>query len=136
MIGREKEFQRIKVLLTSAKTFPAIMIVGPPQTGKSLLLSEILDSLRNEIDYAQVSCLSATIRVADIFENILNELHPEKGQDGNRCSSFSDFVIKMNRAESSKRRAVIVLKNAERLRGLDPLLLPGLIKLNELIPKR
>ena len=132
MLGREEEFKKLKVLLTSSAQFSSILLVGPPKSGKTSLIQEVVKCLpTSETKCAQVSCLSATIRTADIFENVLKQMEGEKAVENN-CTSFSDFVNRM--IKISSKRMVVVLKNADRLRSLDANLLPGLMKLNELIP--
>ena len=132
MLGREEEFKKLKVLLTSSAQFSSILLVGPPKSGKTSLIQEVVKCLpTSETKCAQVSCLSATIRTADIFENVLKQMEGEKAVE-NSCTSFADFVNRM--IKISSKRMVVVLKNADRLRSLDANLLPGLMKLNELIP--
>ena len=125
ILGREDDLQRISNLLKGS-SFPTILIVGPPKSGKSSLLQVALENLENQ-NSALVSCLSATVRIADVFEDVLQQI----GMDG-PCCNFAEFVQKLNQ---SSKNLVIVLKNADRLRGLDPLLLPGLMRLNELVIK-
>jgi Cdc6-like AAA superfamily ATPase len=125
MLGREEELKKICGLLRSPALFPAILLVGPPKSGKTQLMSQVSESL--EIgSTAQVSCLSATIRIADIFEDILKQIGVEES-----CSNLADFVAKLNK--STHQKIILVLKHADRLRSLDPSLLPSLIKLNELV---
>ena len=132
MLGREEEFEMLKVLMTSSAQFSSILMVGPPKSGKTSLIQEVVKCLpASETKYAQVSCLSATIRTADIFENVLKQMEGEEAVE-NSCTSFADFVNRM--IKISSKRMVIVLKNADRLRSLDANLLPGLMKLNELTP--
>ena len=127
MLGREEEFERISMLLKSPAIFPAFLLVGPPKSGKSTLMNAVLKSLEN-VTSAQVSCISAPIRIGDIYEDVLKQIG---GYDGANCPTFSDFVYKLNKLSLPK--LVLVLKNADRLRSLDPLLLPALVKLNELV---
>ena len=124
MLGREEDLQRISGLLKGS--FPTMLVVGPPRSGKSSLLKVVLNQLNEEMATALVSCLSATIRIADIFEDVLRQVGIES-----TCANFSDFVQKIS--QMSQKKLVIVLKNADRLRGLDPLLLPGLMRLHELV---
>ena len=132
MIGREEEISKILKLIDSPAVFPAILLVGPPKSGKSMLMNEIVKSLKNSVKAAQVSCLGASIRLADVFEQILWHLGISIGEN---CQNFSDFVIKINKLKSQNltKKVVIVLTNADRLRSLDQHLLPGLMKLNELV---
>ena len=134
MLCREEEFKKLKVLLTSSAQFSSILLVGPPKSGKTSLIQEVVKCLPTfETKYAHVSCLSATIRTADIFENVLKQMEGgEKAGVENSCTSFADFVNRM--IKISSKRMVVVLKNADRLRSLDANLLPGLMKLNELTP--
>jgi len=132
MIGREDEISKITKLLESPALFPAIILVGPPKSGKSMLMNQIVKSLGN-VNSAQVSCLGATIRLADVFEQILEQLGIGVGEN---CLNFPDFVTKLNKLKDSHKntsKVVIVLTNADRLRSLDQHLLPGLMKLNELV---
>ncbi len=85
------------------------------------------------VEHVKVSCLSASIRIADIFDRILENLIP--GGQETKCLNFADFVNSLRKLESTK-KLVIVFNHAERLRSLDPLLLPGLLKLNELVSTR
>ena len=128
MIGREKEISKISSLLESSALFPAILLVGPPKSGKSLLMKEVVNSLKS-VKSAQVSCLGAPIRLADVFEQILDQFGI-----GDTCTNLSDFVTKLNKLEIyNTSKVVIVLTNADRLRSLDPHLLPALMKLNEIV---
>ena len=132
MLGREEEFKKLTSLLNSNAQFPAFLIIGPPKSGKSSLIKEVIvESLKIGTKSAQISCLSATIRIADIFESILTQLGDTSCMN---CATFSDFVNRLNKLQCDK--MVIVLKNADRLRSLDANLLPGLMKLNELILNR
>ena len=142
MIGRDEEISKIENLLKSPALFPSILLVGPPKSGKSLMMNQVISSLKN-VKSAQVSCLGASIRLADVFEQILDQL----GIGGEPCLTFSEFVGKLNKLNMlvcNRRnsiqlkidiasKVVIVLTNADRLRSLDPFLLPGLMKLNELV---
>ena len=89
MIGREKEISKISSLLESSALFPAILLVGPPKSGKSLLMKEVVNSLKI-VKSAQVSCLGAPIRLADVFEQILDQFGI-----GDTCTNLSDFVNKL-----------------------------------------
>ena len=132
MIGREDEIYKVTKLLESPALFPAVILVGPPKSGKSMLMNQIVKSLGN-VNSAQVSCLGATIRLADVFEQILEQLGIGVGEN---CLNFPDFVIKLNKLKDSRntsKKVIIVLTNADRLRSLDQHLLPGLMKLNELV---
>ena len=42
------------------------------------IIREVMKTLPKTIGHAQVSCLSATIRTADVFESILAQLENEK----------------------------------------------------------
>ena len=130
MLGREEELQKLQRLLDSkSKWGPStLLLVGPPKSGKSSLIREVMKTLPKMIRHAQVSCLSATIRTADVFESILAQLENETEVN---CATFADFVNRLYKIPTGK--IVIVLKNADRLRSLDANLLPGLLKLNELV---
>ena len=142
MIGRDEEISKFKKLLQSPALFPSFLLVGPPKSGKSLIMNQVISSLTN-IKSAHVSCLGASIRLADIFEQILDQL----GIGGEPCLTFPDFVCKLNKLNmlvcnrrnsiklniNTASKVVIVLTNADRLRSLDPFLLPGIMKLNELV---
>merc|ERR1711981_1020031 len=107
-------------------------------------MNQAISSLNN-VKSAQGSCLGASIRLADVFEQILDQL----GIGGEACLNFSDFVGKLNKLNmlvcnrgnsnrlniNTASKVVIVLTNADRLRSLDPFLLPGLMKLNEPVDK-
>lgn len=92
-----------------------------------MVIAEVKKSLKRT-KILQVSCLSACIRVADIFEEILRQVEMNPGP----CTSFADFVGRLRKLDD-KQKIVIVLKNADRLRSLDPLLLPGMMKLSQLV---
>ena len=124
MIGREEEIVKISKLLESPTAFPTFLVVGPPKSGKSTIMNEVSKKFKHTV---QVSCLSACIRLADIFEDILKQLGI-----GETCANFADFIDKLKKMNGVQ-KLVIVMKNAERLRTLDAHLLPGLMKLNELV---
>ena len=126
MIGREEEIAKLKYLIESPAVFPAMLIVGPPKSGKSALMSETIGSIDN-VKSVMVSCMSATIRLADIFEDILKQYDSFEP-----CNTFAEFVQRLNKITGIK-KSIIVLKNAERLRSIDQNLLPALLKLNELV---
>ena len=90
------------------------------------MMQEIMTSMKG-VQFAMVSCLGASIRLADVFEEILKQFGIDEP-----CTSFADFTNKLNRIGDSK-KIIITLKNAERLRSLDAQLLPGFMKLGQLI---
>ncbi len=124
MMGREKEFELICQYMGTNSPFSSLLIVGPPKCGKSTIVNEVCKSLKN-CKFAQVSCLSACIRLADVFEEVLKQIGVVE-----TCTTFADFVNRLNKV-SKIHRLNIVLKDADRLRSSD--LLAGLLKLNELV---
>ena len=78
MLGRDEDLARLCRLLEGP--FPSLLIVGPPKSGKSYLLKEVLGELDNAAT-ALVSCLSSAIRVADIFEDVLEQLGLPEGKE-------------------------------------------------------
>lgn len=135
MLGRDTEMRKLRLLATSVCSPSSIFVVGPPQCGKTMLISTVLHEEDSNIHHATVSCLPAAIRVADIFQGILGQLFV--GQDFQKtCSTFSDFVAILKGSDlgsKDPKPVVIVLRHADRLlRGTDALLLPGLLALRNL----
>lgn len=114
--------------------YPSVFIYGHRATGKSHVLISMLTDL--QLPVAAVSCVEC-VSAGLLYEQILMLLF---GTDAAallpRASSFSDFVriyrqlCKQNPAQQTR---YIVLERAELLRDMEANLLPGLLRLQELV---
>ncbi|KAI4888822.1 hypothetical protein NFI96_023931 [Prochilodus magdalenae] len=114
--------------------YPSIFIYGHRATGKSHVILTLLKEL--ELPHAAVSCVEC-VSAGLLFEQVLLALF---GEDSAtllpRSPSFSDFVRIYRQTctqKPAKQTRYIVLERAELLRDMEANLLPGLLRLQELV---
>nr|XP_015207671.1 PREDICTED: origin recognition complex subunit 5 [Lepisosteus oculatus] len=117
-------------------SYPSLFLYGHRATGKSHVTLTLLREL--QLPHAAVSCVEC-FSAGLLFEQVLGSLfgHEAVSQSLARYSSFSDFVrvFQQLSARSSLPRHTryIVLDRAELLRDMDANLLPGFLRLQELV---
>ncbi|MBN3322866.1 ORC5 protein, partial [Atractosteus spatula] len=117
-------------------SYPSLFLYGHRATGKSHVTLTLLREL--QLPHAAVSCVEC-FSAGLLFEQVLGSLfgHEAVSQSLARYSSFSDFVrvFRQLSARSSLPRHTryIVLDRAELLRDMDANLLPGFLRLQELV---
>ncbi|XP_026853085.1 origin recognition complex subunit 5 [Electrophorus electricus] len=115
-------------------SYPSVFIYGHRATGKSHVVLALLTEL--ELPHAAMSCVECFSRGL-LFEQVLMALFgPEAAALLPRCASFSDFVRvyrQMCAQEPADQTRYIVLERAELLRNMEANLLPGLLRLQELV---
>ncbi|KAL7882900.1 hypothetical protein SRHO_G00005580 [Serrasalmus rhombeus] len=114
--------------------YPSIFIYGHRATGKSHVILTLLKEL--ELPHAAVSCVEC-VSAGLLFEQTLLALF---GADSAallpRLPSLSDFVRVYRQIcaqQPAKQTRYIVLERAELLRDMEANLLPGLLRLQELV---
>ncbi|CAL1568505.1 unnamed protein product [Knipowitschia caucasica] len=114
--------------------YPSIFIYGHRASGKSHVLNTLMKQL--ELPHAMISCVEC-LSVALLFEQVLDSFF---GADAAsllpRGPSLSDFVriYKQQISESpTEQTRYIIMEKAEMLRNADSNLLPGLLRLQELV---
>ena len=127
--GRESQISELARVLPSIPTaVDPIFVYGPPSTGKTSILRDLLPQLK--IPHAYINCREMT-RSRPVLESILHQLRgPKRLRDDStalapRCDSLPDFLAALPAAVSRlKTAAWIILDNAQRMAGSD--LLTGL----------
>ncbi|XP_014677965.1 PREDICTED: origin recognition complex subunit 5-like [Priapulus caudatus] len=120
-------------------TYPSLFIYGHTATGKTLVVTALLQTLR--VPHAVLNCIECYSQ-RNLFEGILNQLSsyvpgPDNGYSAlYRCDNVNDFIRLLRKVieteKFDKETVYIVLDKADRLRGLDLTLLPALVRLQEL----
>ncbi|CAL8242097.1 unnamed protein product [Merluccius merluccius] len=118
----------------SQYSYPSIFLYGHRSTGKSHVVSTLLQEL--ELPHATVSCVEC-VSAGLMFERVLLALFgPDTTSLLPRSPSLSDFV-RIYRQQCPQSPAnqtrFIVIEKAELLRDMDANLLPVLLRLQELI---
>lgn len=116
---------------------PSLYIQGPAGIGKTTLLKHFLD--RHCVRYAYLDCIEYyTAKM--LFEEILNifaghEISIETNfENYAKCDSMEDFIEQLNLL-SNNLSYILILKNYERLTGVDKNILPVLVRLSQMIMK-
>ncbi|XP_076845870.1 origin recognition complex subunit 5 [Brachyhypopomus gauderio] len=136
LVCREEQAGALLALMGEPQqySYPSVFIYGHRSTGKSHVVLTILTEL--QLPHAAVSCVEC-FSGALLFEQVLMALFgPEAPSLLPRCPSLSDFVRvyrQMSSEEPANQTRYIVLENAEQLRNMEANLLPGLLRLQELV---
>ncbi|KAG9280482.1 origin recognition complex subunit 5 [Astyanax mexicanus] len=114
--------------------FPSIFIYGHRATGKSHVILTLLKEL--EVPHAAVSCVEC-VSAGLLFEQVLLAMFgSESATLLPRSPSLSDFVRIYRQfcaQKPAQQTRYIVLERAELLRDMEANLLPGLLRLQELV---
>eukprot|EP00164_Ancoracysta_twista_P015306 GFYU01025253.1.p1 GENE.GFYU01025253.1~~GFYU01025253.1.p1 ORF type:complete len:468 (-),score=87.60 GFYU01025253.1:58-1311(-) len=111
-----------------------MFIHGRPGSGKTAVVKDILTSLQVPFAYANcVECYTTTL----LLHRIAAQLHlaPISGKTNKlKCDRMTDFVrlLQGNRETLGKGTTYLVIDRAERLKDLDPSLLPALMSLSDM----
>ncbi|XP_030644506.1 origin recognition complex subunit 5 [Chanos chanos] len=115
-------------------SYPSIFIYGHRASGKSYVTLRVLKEL--ELPHAAVSCVEC-VSPGLLFEQVLLSLFGHTAASSlPRCPSLSDFVRLYKQLCSqnpAKQTRYIVLDRAELLRDMEVNLLPGFLRLQELV---
>jgi len=91
---------------------PCIFVYGHTSTGKSMVISRILENL-NKIHFAVVHSIEI-LTPRSLYESVLEQL----GSEDLRCDNPNDFARYLSRVYDGQPICIIVDK-AERLRDLN-----------------
>lgn len=115
----------------------SLFLHGHIATGKSLVVESMLKCLKYKNSI--VNCIENS-NVRHMYDYILMDLSSHELNDSNnfkfnyKCDSFMDFVnnLKIIYDDDCDNPIIIVLDKCDRLRDMDPNLLSGLLRLQEL----
>ncbi|XP_014770006.1 origin recognition complex subunit 5 isoform X1 [Octopus bimaculoides] len=118
---------------------PALFIYGHTGTGKTLVVRSILDELQCKVLWINcIECYSAKV----LYEQILLKINAKEDEDHSssdnysKCDNLNDFCRLLPAAVQelgySEETIYIILDKAEKLRQMEPHILSGLLKLQEL----
>ncbi|XP_021935716.1 origin recognition complex subunit 5 isoform X2 [Zootermopsis nevadensis] len=117
---------------------PAVFVYGHTATGKTLVVSHILEAL--QYSHAVVNCIECYMPQL-LFEPILNKIHGHELSCAKKyvpyasCDYMMDFVSCLRDSKivaQEKKPCIIVLDKCEKLRDMDANLLPAFLRLQEL----
>lgn len=136
--GREQYLKEIFQLFgNKSHCFPSSVIIsGASGTGKTSSLLNLLDNL--EISYAFVECIECYTSKM-FYESVINSLSGHKLTENNNFESFAscdnaeDFIDTLNALDSS-RPYLVILKNFDRLNGIENNILPIMMRFQNLVP--
>ncbi|XP_063074016.1 origin recognition complex subunit 5 [Engraulis encrasicolus] len=136
VLCRETQASTLLALLGEPEhySYPSIFVYGHRASGKSHVTESMLQEL--ELPHVVVSCVECVSSGLLLEQTLLSFFGPEAPALLPRAPSLSDFVrvYKQLRAESpSLQTHYIVLDRAEVLRDMEVNLLPGLLRLQELV---
>ncbi len=108
----------------------SVVVYGPPQSGKSKAVAEVVQSTDLDGRGCLVSCVPGAVHARLVLQEIAERLF---GEQTSPVSTLSD-LIRVMRAnwDGGDGGLVIGLNEAERLRDMDANLLPGFLRLAEL----
>ncbi|KAI8822257.1 origin recognition complex subunit 5-like protein [Fimicolochytrium jonesii] len=147
--GREEQIEALSLLFDKdIPTPPALLITGPRGSGKTTLLKSLLHA-NPAVRYAWLNCVERfTPRL--LFESALAQLagfQPEPlGNDcagpwgtWARCDNVADFRARLGEVQrgwgdaGEGIKTVLVFDDCERLKTINPLLLPALLRLEDCV---
>ncbi|XP_048875669.1 origin recognition complex subunit 5 [Brienomyrus brachyistius] len=114
-------------------SYPSIFIYGHRAMGKSHVTLTLLREL--QMPHVVVSCVEC-VSLGLLFERVLGSLFGSSAVTLSRSPSLSDFVRlyrQLCAKDSAKHTRYIVLDRAEVLRDMSANLLPGFLRLQELV---
>ncbi|KAL5484618.1 hypothetical protein EMCRGX_G021147 [Ephydatia muelleri] len=135
--GRQKQ---VELLLTifgepSSVVYPSLYVWGHSGTGKTLVIQSVLKKL--QVQFAFVSCIDCYTPQL-LFESALRQITATHSDPmTGRCDSMAKFVRVLSQVlNECGPVAYLVLDKAERVRDMEPTLLPSLMRLAELTRRR
>lgn len=114
---------------------PSLCISGASGTGKTASLLRLMDHL--EISYAFIDCIECYTSKM-YFESVINSLSGHLLTANNNfenyanCDSAEDFIDTLNALDSNK-SYVVILKNFDRLHGVENNILPIMMRFQNLV---
>lgn len=133
---RDSLIGHLYTLLADEPLFSNLFVHGHVATGKSFILTKVLDYL--DYNTCIVNCLQLTSNKS-MFEKIIIDLSLIELSTSNnyrleqRCDDFVEFISRIKLiAQENPKPIVIVLEKCEKLRDMDANVLPVLLKLGEL----
>jgi hypothetical protein len=137
--GRERQIQLLLTLLGEPHSAgsPSLHIYGHTSTGKTLTLKTILTVL--QVPHAFINCVECYSSKL-LYKTILSQLSgaslSSSDSSSPRCDSMPLFIHLLRKHADERgltnTTIYIVLDKAERLREMEPTLLPALLRLSEL----
>lgn len=116
---------------------PSLYIQGPSKIGKTTLLKHFLN--HREIRYAYMDCVEYyTAKM--LFEDIINIFAGHRISSANKfenyakCDTMEDFIEALSSLDN-KQPYVVILKNYERLAGVEKNILPVFVRLSQMLMK-
>lgn len=116
---------------------PSVYLHGPPGIGKTSILTKFLT--HQNIIFAYIDCIEYYTSKL-LLESILNKLRKHEITKANNfqnfapCNSMEDFIEELNLLEPDQ-PYILILKNHERINGIDKSILPVLVRLNQVAMK-
>ena len=135
--GRQKQ---VELLLTifgepTSVAYPSLYVWGHSGTGKTLVVQSVLKKL--QVQFAFVSCIDCYTPQL-LFESVLRQITATHSDTmTGRCDNMAKFVQVLSQVLDECSPAVyLVLDKAERVRDMEPTLLPSLMRLAELTRRK
>eukprot|EP00731_Ephydatia_muelleri_P024751 Em0016g1022a len=115
----------------SSVVYPSLYVWGHSGTGKTLVIQSVLKKL--QVQFAFVSCIDCYTPQL-LFESALRQITATHSDPmTGRCDSMAKFVRVLSQVlNECGPVAYLVLDKAERVRDMEPTLLPSLMRLAEL----
>lgn len=117
----------------------SILVHGPPQSGKTTLVQDVIfDEAKIDGAACVVSCVPGAIHSRLVLQEIVRSLAPDDPPEiATGVANLSDLVKflkeRFGDCNGGGKGVIIALKNAERLRDMDVNLLPGFLRMRELV---
>ncbi|KAE8744212.1 hypothetical protein FOCC_FOCC009132 [Frankliniella occidentalis] len=130
----QEVMQLVSLLGHPGESVPqSIFLTGHKSSGKSYTLMKVLDSLN--IRYASVNCVEGYMPRL-LFESILSQIVGETVPPSARCENIMEFILQLkiiaDNHDLHESVIAVVLEGSDRLRDMNPNLLPALMRLQEL----
>jgi origin recognition complex subunit 5 len=114
--GREQQISKMISMFGEPNDHvPPLVLHGQTGTGKSTLLSDVLQDQR--LRHAYIHCCECySPRV--LFESVLSELDQHQEKAAYRCNTLSEFIQHVSRICTDEATTYIVLDGVDRFRNL------------------
>lgn len=139
LIGRQKQIELLVSLFGEKHemTLPSLFIYGHTGGGKSLVISRILEELEgNVVTINCIECYSQKVLYEQVLEKVTILTVPAEAHQGYiKCDNMNDFVKHLTASVKEQKiqdeTLYIILDKAEKLRDMEPHILPAFLRLQE-----
>ncbi|PVV01531.1 hypothetical protein BB560_004046 [Smittium megazygosporum] len=153
--GRTKQIEELQRLITLECSVPFLYINGLPSTGKTSIVNRFFELYSHEFNspskknqptkapgssfrFAFIDCIDC-LSQKTLFRRILRSWFKDTKASSfksieNTCETVEDFILVNNSIpELEFDTKYIVLDNAEKLKSLDPLFIPSLLEISDIL---